>query len=192
MHKYLPNCFVFLDHYNSFIFENNKLDIGVIYRNYHNKNREVELNKIANACKKNSFKLYVSNSIKLAIKFKANGVYIPSFNKNKRYNNLEKKNLLIIGSAHNQKEIKEKKVQNCCAIFLSPIFPIKKKNNYLDICKFNILSNNNNIKFFALGGISEANITKLKLLNINGFGGISLFKKKPAYKRPVFLKNKFF
>ena len=87
MHKYLPNCFVFLDHYNSFIFENNKLDIGVIYRNYHNKNREVELNKIANACRKNNFKLYVSNSIKLAIKFKANGVYIPSFNKSKRYNN---------------------------------------------------------------------------------------------------------
>ena len=32
----------------------------------------------------------------------------------------------------------------------------------------------------------------LKMLNIKGFAGIGLFKKKPAYKRPVFLKNNFF
>jgi len=192
MHKYLPSYFVFLDQYNSFVFKNNNINIGIIYRNYHNKNRETELYKIANACKRKKIKLYISNSIKLALKFKADGIYVPAFNKSKRYNNLEKKNLLIIGSAHNQKEIQEKKMQNCSAIFLSPLFYIKKRKDYLDICKFNIMSINNNIKFFALGGISENNISKLKLLNINGFGGISLFKKKPAYKRPVFSKNNFF
>ena len=47
----------------------------------------------------------------------------------------------------------------------------------------------NKIKFFALGGISKTNIGKLKLLSIEGFGGIELFKKKPAYKRPVFIKK---
>jgi len=40
--------------------------------------------------------------------------------------------------------------------------------------------------------ISENNIRKLKLLYTNGFGGIRIFKKKPAFKRPVFLKNNFF
>ena len=50
----------------------------------------------------------------------------------------------------------------------------------------------NKIKIFALGGISEKNIQKLKLLKIKGFGGINLFKKKPASKRPVFIKNNFF
>ena len=43
----------------------------------------------------------------------------------------------------------------------------------------------------ALGGINDNNIRKLRLLNIKGFGGIRMFKKKPAYKRPVLLKNKF-
>ena len=130
--------------------------------------------------------------MKLTLKFKADGLYVPSFNKNKRYNNFEKKNLLIIGSAHNQKEIHEKIKQNCSALFLSPIFYVKKNSNYLDIYKFNLLSINNKINFFALGGINENNITKLNLLNVKGYGGVSWFKKKPAYKRQVFLKNKFF
>ena len=150
------------------------------------------MRKIAKACKKKKIKLYVSNSMKLTLKFKADGLYVPSFNKNKRYNNFEKKNLLIIGSAHNQKEIHEKIKQNCSALFLSPIFYVKKNSNYLDIYKFNLLSINNKINFFALGGINENNITKLNLLNVKGYGGVSWFKKKPAYKRPVFLKNKFF
>ena len=46
--------------------------------------------------------------------------------------------------------------------------------------------------FLALGGISENNVKKLQLLNIKGFAAITLFKKKPAFKRPVFIKNNFF
>ncbi len=160
--------------------------MGIIYRNYNDKNREKELVKIATACKKSRNQLFVSNDIRLAIKVKAQGVYIPSFNKKKTYANLEKKNMKIIGSAHNQKEIQEKIAQNCIAIFLSPVFYVEKSKKFLDLYKFNYLSLNNNINMLALGGISEKNIRKLKLLNIKGFGGIRLFKKKPAYKRPVF------
>ncbi len=186
MHKNLPDHFVFLDKYHSSIFKNNKTNIGIIYRNYRSKKRVVELIKISNACKKTKFKLYVSNSLKLALKVKADGIYIPSFNKTQRFNNLEKKNLTIIGSAHSQKEIKEKIRQKCSAIFLAPIFFVKKRKKFLDIYKFNMLSRANNIKFFALGGINKNKISELKLLNIKGFGAISLFKKKPAFKRPVF------
>ena len=65
--------------------------MGIIYRNYNDKNREKELFKIATACKKSRSQLFVSNDIKLAIKVKAQGIYIPSFNKKKTYANLEKK-----------------------------------------------------------------------------------------------------
>ena len=65
--------------------------MGVIYRNYNAKNRENELIKIARACKKNRNQLFVSNDIKLAIKVKATGIYVPSFNKTKIFANLEKK-----------------------------------------------------------------------------------------------------
>ena len=192
MHKYLPNLYVFLDQYNNKLFKHNSTNIGVIYRNYNHPNREIELVKIARACKRKRYKLFVSNDIKLALRVNADGIYIPSFNKTGRFLNLENKNFLILGSAHNQKEIKEKKIQKCKAIFLSPIFFVKKSKKFLDVCKFNFLSRINNVDFIALGGINDFNINKIKLLSAKGMAGIKMFKKKPAFKRPVFIKNNFF
>tara|TARA_B000000460_G_scaffold172610_1_gene122806 strand:+ start:231 stop:809 length:579 start_codon:yes stop_codon:yes gene_type:complete len=192
MHKYLPSLFIFLDQYNSQIFKNKNTNIGIIYRNYNERKRENELIKIAKACKKNRYQLFVSNNVKLALKFKADGIYIPSFNKTKYFLNLEKKNVVILGSAHNQQEIQKKISQNCSAVFLSPLFNVNKSKKFLGLHQFNYLSYMNKINIFALGGISENNIRKLKLLYISGFGGIRIFKKKPAYKRPVFSKNNFF
>ena len=192
MHKYLPNLFIFLDQYNSRTFENNNTNLGVVYRNYNDPKRETELIKIAKACKKKRYQLFVSNNIKLALKVRADGIYIPSFNRTKKFFNLEKKNLTILGSAHNQKEIREKISQKCRAIFLSPIFYVEKSINFLNVYKFNSLSRSNKVNILALGGITEHNVHKLRLLHTKGFGGIGIFKKKPALKRPVFLKNIFF
>ena len=69
---------------------------------------------------------------------------------------------------------------------------MEKSKNFLGINKFNILSQSNKINILALGGINAKNMHKLRLLNIKGFGGIRMFKKKPAFKRPVFVKNNFF
>ena len=182
MHKLFPKLFVFLDKYDCQIFKNINTNIGIIYRNYNAKKRENELIKVARACKRNRNKLFVSNDIKLVIKFKADGLYIPAFNKTKYYANLEKRNIKIIGSAHNQNEISKKISQKCSAIFLSPIFFIKKSKNYLGLHKFNYLTHTNDTNFFALGGISKSNIRRLKLFNIKGFGGISFFQKK---NRPI-------
>ena len=178
MHKKLPNFFIFIDQYNSQIFKNKNLNIGIIYRNYKDKKRENQLAKIANACKKKRYKLFVSNDIKLALKFKADGIYVPSFNKTKKFLNLEKRNFIVLGSAHNQKEIQTKISQNCKAIFLSPLFYVKKSKTFLGLHKFNYLSFANKIKIFPLGGITENNIRKLKITSIKGFGGIRIFKKK--------------
>ena len=103
--------------------------------------------------------------------------------------NLEHKNLIILGSAHNQKEIQEKISQKCTGIFLAPLFKMKKYKQSLGLCRFNYLTYKNDVNFFALGGINKNNIRRLKMLNIKGFAGIRMFKKKPASKRPVFLKN---
>jgi thiamine monophosphate synthase len=185
MHKTLPQLFVFIDKYNSKIFRNKNINIGIIYRNYEAKDREKELTKIAKASKNSRYKLFVSNDIKLALKYKADGFYIPSFNKKKKYSNLEKKNMIILGSAHNQKEIHEKINQKCNGIFLSPLFVSAKAKSFLGLNRFNYISNSNKVIFFALGGITEKNAKKLKLLFIKGFGGISMFKKKTGPLGPV-------
>ena len=189
MHKYLPNLFIFLDQYNNQIFENNYTNIGIVYRNYNDPKRETELIKIAKACKKKRYKLFVSNDIKLALKVRADGIYIPAFNKTKMFLNLEKKNIIILGSAHNQKEIQEKILQKCEAIFLSPVFDVKKSKSFLDIYKFNSLSYVNKINMLALGGINEHNVSKLKLLHIKGWGGVGVFKKKTGLLKAGFLKK---
>ena len=178
MHKNLPKFFIFVDQYDSQLFKNNNTNIGIIYRNYNAEKRENELVKIAKACRNHRYQLFVSNDVGLAIKFKADGIYVPSFNKNKHFSNLSKQNIKILGSAHNQIEIKKKISQNCNAIFLSPIFYMKKSKRSLGLHKFNYLSHLYKKNILALGGISKKNIKKLKLLNIKGFGGISLFKKK--------------
>ena len=191
MHKYLPNFFIFLDQYDSEIFKNKNINIGIIYRNYKDRKRESQLVKIAKACKKNRFQLFVSNDVKLVHKVKADGIYVPSFNKTKNFSNLEKKNIIILGSAHNQKEINEKVLQNCKAIFLSPLFNVQKSRYCLNIFKFNLLTLANKSNFLALGGINKKNIRKLQMLHAKGFAGISMFKKKTGLLKAGFYKDKF-
>ena len=148
----------------------------IIYRDYSSKllNEELIL-KIKKYCKKKSLKFYLSNNIKLAIKLNLDGVYLPSFNSN--FNHLSfslKKNFTILGSAHNLKEIKIKQKQKVEKIFLSSLF--KKNKNYLGINKFKLLAKLTSKKVVVLGGISQKNLKKLKLLNQSEFAGISYFE----------------
>ena len=148
----------------------------IIYRNYSSKKIDkTKILKFKSYCKKKGLKFYLSNDIKLAINLDLDGAYIPSFNK--KFDHLSyfyKKNFEIIGSAHNNKEIKIKELQKVNTIFLSSLF--KKNKNYLGINKFKLLSNLTNKKIVALGGISNKNINKLKLINLSGFAGISYFE----------------
>ncbi len=107
------------------------------------------------------------------------GVYLPAFNKKKIIKKFKlRKNFQILGSAHNLIEINRKIEQGCEIIFLAPLFKTKKSKNHLNISKFNILTLNKKVKFVALGGIKENNISKTKMLNICGISGISMFQKK--------------
>ena len=93
----------------------------------------------------------------MAIKFNLDGVYIPSFNKDKKHLSYSlKKSFIILGSAHNIYEMRNKELQNVNTIFLSSIF--KKNKNYLGINKFKSLSLLSVKPFIALGGISVNNL----------------------------------
>ena len=175
MHNQLQIKYCFINRFDTnYIGKQDKLT-AIIYRNYAS---IVDLNtiiKIKKYCKKKNYKFFLSNDIKLAIKLNLDGAYIPSFNNGLRHLSYSfKKNFLIIGSAHNNKEIKIKEIQGVRAIFLSSIF--KQNKNFLGINKFKLLSKKTDRKIIALGGISEKNFKQLKLVNCFGFGGISFFK----------------
>jgi len=111
----------------------------------------------------------------LALNLNLDGAYIPSFNKDTKHLSFSiKKKFLILGSAHNNKEIKLKERQLVKIIFVSSIF--KKNKNFLGLNKFKLLSKLTNNKVIALGGVSNKNLKKLKLLNCFGFAGISFFE----------------
>ena len=160
----------------------------IIYRNNSKHESINQLKIFRNECKKRSIKFYIANNLSTAIKCKADGLYISSYNK-KNYNIPSINSYLkIIGSAHNVKEIYEKKKQGCEAIILSRLFRTNypNKNSYLGIVKFNLTNVSFNEKLIPLGGIKHKNLNSLKLVKTNSFAILSEVKKKPAIIRRLF------
>ena len=181
MQKKFSQLYCFVKEYNYLQLSSLHKNVHIIYRNY-KKNADIStLISLKRFCKKKNKQLFISNNIKLALKYKLDGIYIPSFNKEINYLKFSlPKDFSIIGSAHNSLEISTKQKQGCHFVFLSPIFRINKTNTFLNIVRFNLLAINKKTKFIALGGINIKNKKKLNLLNIFGFAGISFFQKKTA------------
>ena len=176
MHDKLLEKYYFINSFDTNIINKQDKTTTFIYRDY--KSTKLDTNKILKIktfLKKRGNKLLLANNFKMALKLKLDGVYLPSFYK--KFNHLNYttySNFIILGSAHNFKEIKIKELQKAQSIFISSIF--KKNNNFLGLNKFRIISKYSKKDIIALGGISKKNIKKLKLLKISGFAGISYFE----------------
>ena len=148
----------------------------IIYRNYSSSNIRIDkLIKLRNFLRKQGNKFFLANNFKLALKLGLDGVYLPSFNKD--FNHLAYSifsNFVVVGSAHNLKEIRIKELQKAQNIFISSLF--KKNKNYLGLHRFKILGKYTQKKIVALGGISKKNIRKIKLTETSSIAGISYFK----------------
>ena len=176
MHDKILKKYYFINSFDTNIINKQDKTTTFIYRDY--KSAKLDTNKILRLkafLKKRGNKFLLANNFKMALKLKLDGVYLPSFNnKFDHLNYSTYSNFIILGSAHNLKEIKIKELQKVQRIFISSLF--KKNNNFLGINKFKIISRYSKKKIVALGGISKENIKKLRLLNISGFAGISFFE----------------
>ena len=171
------SIYYYIDKFNrDEIYKLNKT-INIIYRDYSNSFDKKEILQLVTFCKKQRRKVYISNSLKLALRFNFDGVYIPAFNKTLNYKNIPKKNFEILGSAHNVKEVINKEHQGCTKIFLGPIFKTKKNRSYLGVTKFNIIKLSAKKNIICLGGINKGNVKYLKMCRVEGFAGISWIKK---------------
>jgi len=177
MHTDFPNKYYFIDEFDTKNITKLDKNTGIIFRNYKSKFKLKSIINFKNFCRENGYKFFLSNNIQLALKLKLDGAYIPSFNKETRHLSFSlPKNFIILGSAHNNKEIKIKEKQSVQIIFLSSLF--KKNKNYLGVNKFKLLAELTKIRIVALGGISFENLKKLRLINCFGFAGISFFEQK--------------
>ena len=133
--------------------------------------------------KKNRIPFFIINDYKIAIKYKADGLFLTSKNFSLIKPISLKRKFTVIGSAHKQIEYFKKHQQNCKIIILSPIFFNKKYsiNHILNIIKFNLTCLSWKIDICALGGINEKNIKKIKITKAKSIGIKSDVKKKPTY-----------
>ena len=83
--------YYFIDEFNKKEIEKLTSEISLIYRNYHKKNDPKELKKLVIHCKNSRRKVYISNNLKDAIKYNFDGLYIPSFYKQLKFQNITKK-----------------------------------------------------------------------------------------------------
>ena len=159
-----------------------RFKFNIIYRN----NKKLEdlhrLRIFRKECKSKDIKFFVANDYNLSSKLKADGIYLSAYNKDLKYLNYMKSNFIIIGAAHNIKEINLKIKQGCKYILLSRLFQVsyKPEMNYLGINRFNFYVTNVREKIVALGGISTSNINKMKIVNCDSFALMTEIKKKPA------------
>ena len=95
-------------------------------------------------------------------------------------------NKKILGSAHNFKEINEKRKQGCSYVILSKLFSVDyaPSEKFYGVVKFNLIGNQKNL--IPLGGINLNNLKKTKLIKSDGFAIMSELKKKPAISSRLF------
>ena len=164
--------------------KNNKFVI--ILRNQKSTDNINSLIKFRKKCKIKGIEFFVANNSKLAVLLKSDGIYVSAFYKGFEHLYLKKLNKKIIGSAHNFKEMNEKKKQGCSYIILSKLFRVDYAplENFYGIVKFNLIENQKNL--IPLGGIKLINLNKAKLIKSGGIAIMSEVKKKPAISSRLF------
>ena len=168
--------FYFIDDFNKDHIKSLPRNIAIIYRNYNQKHNEQDILAMKKFCVMIRKKFYLSNNIHLVEKLRLDGAYIPSFNKNLFTTRLKTKKFTLLGSAHNMKEINQKIRQKVDYLFISPIFKVNKKKDFLGIVRFNILAQKFNQNIVALGGINKDNLNMIKNLKNYSFASISHIK----------------
>ena len=156
MHNKKLNKYYFINKFDTNCIDKQDRNTAIIFRNYNLNNNDNVILKLKRYCKNNGYKFFLSNNIKLAVNLNLDGAYIPAFNKSLKHLSFStKKKFVLLGSAHNNKEIKIKELQKVNTIFLSSLF--KKNKNYLGINKFRLMIGVTKKKVVALGGISKFN-----------------------------------
>ena len=165
-------------------------NIKIIYNN--EEFNDISLNeckKIKHFCKINKIRFYIIDNYKIALRVKADGIFLSARNKKLNFNEFVYNKFHIIGSAHNQMEYYFKNKQKCHIIILSPIFfnPKYSKNKILGPTKFNLMSLQWSVNLCAMGGIPNENI---KLVNLTKAKSVAFQRLvEEELDKPAHIKN---
>ena len=94
MHVNLPTKYYFINKFDTNNIDNLEKNTGIIFRNYSSKVSPKTILDIKKFCRKKSYKFFLSNNVRLALKLKLDGAYIPSFNKDTKHLSFSIKKIL--------------------------------------------------------------------------------------------------
>jgi len=188
-----PNTWFFFDPFDKsskINFSRANKSIGIIfYSNSKLKNKfSAKIKDYIDLCKQNRIFFLIQNSVDLAIRHKAIGVfcYLDYFKKSSNLKLLFLKrpsHIKIFTSVHNLKEIKFSEKKNFDVIFISPLYKTQSHPNYRPLGPVNFINlcTKSSLINLALGGVTKKNYRRIKNNNIAGFGGITYFKNNSEY-----------
>jgi|TARA_A100001011_G_scaffold119958_1_gene126556 thiamine-phosphate pyrophosphorylase len=177
MHIKFFKKYYFIEKFNKSNIDKQAKNTTIIYRNYKKKLIEDEIINIKKYCRKKNLQFFLSNNVRLSLRLNLDGAYIPSFNNEfSHLSYVTRKGFILVGSAHNLKEVRIKEKQKVSRIFISSLF--KDNKNYLGLNRFKLISNLSKIQVIALGGISKSNQKLIMLTKSVGFAGISYFENQ--------------
>jgi len=186
---YIDNFYYFINYIDDEIKKNilkfKNISLIISKENYNN---NPILNNIIKFSKKNNIKFYIQDDYQLAINLGASGLYLST--NNNKIPIISKKNFLLIGHVHSQKQYYFKNLQRCMQIIFSPLFYNKKYNEaqILGISKFNLITLNWKKNVTCLGGVNEKNINQIKMLKVTSIGFKSFIEARK--KKPVYFKSR--
>ena len=160
----------------------------IIYRNKKELDKKEDLKIFRKYCKLKSIDFFIANNLNLATYLNSDGIYLSSYNRSFRALSQQKTSFHIIGSAHNLKEVYQKKKQGCKYILFSRLFRVSYKPHMqtLGVIKFNNFFKSVYKGIIPLGGINLSNINKLKMVRAEGLALMTEIKKKPAISSRLF------
>ena len=183
-----PNTWFFFDPYDkksNSIFASVNKKIGIIFfSNSKSRNKfNSKIKDYIDLCKQKRIYFLIQNSIDLAIKHRAIGVfcYLNYFKKsaNLKLQSLNRPSYIkMFTSVHNLKEIKFSEKKKFDVIFISPLFKTLSHPSYSPLTAVNFINlcTKSSLKNFALGGVTKKNYRRIKNNKLVGFGGITYFK----------------
>ncbi len=155
-------------------------DVAIVFRHYSHPDRLTMAERLVHMARRQGIRVLIAGDIRLAQHTGADGVHLPGHMLSSRRGSgaaLARPDWLVTAAVHNRRELLAATLWPADAIFISPVFttPSHAARRALGLAGLQGLVRRSRLPAFALGGINEQTVARLKHAGIAGCAGIGLF-----------------
>ncbi len=160
---------------------------AVILRHYDYPEREKLARRLAALCRQNGIKLLIAGDTYLAHAVNADGIHLPRYMARRgpgRWRPWQKPGWIVTAAAHSPMEISRAARAGADAVLLSPVLatPSHPKAMPIGILRAVIWRRGTSLPVYALGGMTPANMRRIRIGGFAGIAGIGFAKTTITHK----------